>query len=213
MAEEPEEKKKTVIKELEDLPGVGEVSAEKLRKAGYDIEKIAASSPHELDEIADIGVETARRTISAARDSLEMGYESADKILERRKEIEAKYPPRAPVLTPVQHKSTILNTSPCPDLETREAVLGDQANLRDVDQGQSYQLLPGCALIRVNTTISRFSGSGYLFQEEVGTGAGKYWECGSITGNGPDECRSYLNARHGKVIRLIIQNGAGVFIN
>jgi len=44
-----------VIKELEDLPGVGDVSAEKLRKAGYDIEKIAASSPHELDEIADIG--------------------------------------------------------------------------------------------------------------------------------------------------------------
>jgi len=88
MAEEPvEEKKKIVIKELEDLPGVGEVSAEKLRKAGYDVEKIAASSPHELDEIADIGVETAKRTISAARDSLEMGYESADKILERRKSI------------------------------------------------------------------------------------------------------------------------------
>ena len=88
MAEEVvEEKKKLVIKVLEDLPGVGEVSAEKLRRAGYDVEKIAASSPHELDEIADIGVETAKRTISAARDSLEMGYESADKILERRKSI------------------------------------------------------------------------------------------------------------------------------
>lgn len=82
------EKKKPVIRELEDLPGVGEVSAEKLRKAGYDdLQKIAASSPHELDEIADIGVETAKRTIAAARDSLEMGYESADKILERRKSV------------------------------------------------------------------------------------------------------------------------------
>ncbi len=85
--EEPGEKKKLIIKELEDLPGVGEVSAEKLRRAGYDIEKIAASSPHELDEIAEIGVETAKRSIAAARDSLEMGYESADKILERRKQI------------------------------------------------------------------------------------------------------------------------------
>jgi DNA repair protein RadA len=85
--EEPAEKKKLVIKDLEDLPGVGEVSAEKFRRAGYDIEKIAASSPHELDEIAEIGVETAKRTIAAARDSLEMGYESADKILERRKAI------------------------------------------------------------------------------------------------------------------------------
>lgn len=83
-----EPKKKIVVKELEDLPGVGEVSAEKLRKAGYDdLQKIAASSPHELDEIADIGVESAKKAISAARDSLEMGYESADKILERRKDI------------------------------------------------------------------------------------------------------------------------------
>ena len=85
--EEESEKKKSVVKDLEDLPGVGEVSAEKLRRAGYDVEKIAASSPHELDEIAEIGVETAKRTIAAARDSLEMGYESADKILERRKGI------------------------------------------------------------------------------------------------------------------------------
>jgi len=84
---EEEPKKKTVIKELEDLPGVGEVSAEKLRRAGYDIEKIAASSPHELDELTDIGVETAKKTIAAARDSLEMGYETADKLLERRKQI------------------------------------------------------------------------------------------------------------------------------
>ncbi|MEM2138055.1 MAG: DNA repair and recombination protein RadA [Candidatus Anstonellaceae archaeon] len=81
------EKKKIVVKELEDLPGVGEVSAEKLRRAGYDIEKIAASSPHELDEIAEIGVESAKKAIAAARDSLEMGYESADQILERRKQI------------------------------------------------------------------------------------------------------------------------------
>ena len=83
--EEAVEKKKIVVKELEDLPGVGEVSAEKLRRAGYDIEKIAAGSPHELDEIADIGVEQAKKAIAAARDSLEMGYETADRILERRK--------------------------------------------------------------------------------------------------------------------------------
>ena len=87
MAEETEEKKKIVVKDLEDLPGVGEVSAEKLRRAGYDIEKIAAGSPHELDEIADIGVEQAKKAIAAARDSLEMGYETADKILERRKQV------------------------------------------------------------------------------------------------------------------------------
>jgi DNA repair protein RadA len=78
-----EEKK---VKNLEDLPGVGEATAEKLRKAGYDsLEKIATSSPYELQEVAEIGVETAKKTIGAARDALEMGYETADKILERRK--------------------------------------------------------------------------------------------------------------------------------
>jgi DNA repair protein RadA len=82
-----EEEKKLVISDLEDLPGIGEVSAEKLRKAGFDIEKIAASSPHEIDEIAEIGIEAAKRAIAAARDSLEMGYETADVILERRKNI------------------------------------------------------------------------------------------------------------------------------
>ncbi|MCX8166627.1 MAG: DNA repair and recombination protein RadA [Candidatus Micrarchaeota archaeon] len=75
-------------KQLEDLPGVGEATAEKLRKAGYeDFEKIAASSPHELAEVAEIGVETAKRVIEAARDALEMGFESADKVYERRKSV------------------------------------------------------------------------------------------------------------------------------
>lgn len=75
-------------KELTDLPGIGEATAEKLRKAGYDeFDKIAASSPHELAEVAEIGVETAKKAIGAARDALEMGYEPADKILERRKSI------------------------------------------------------------------------------------------------------------------------------
>ncbi|NYZ76637.1 DNA repair and recombination protein RadA [Candidatus Micrarchaeota archaeon] len=78
-----EEKK---VKNLEDLPGVGDATAEKLRKSGYDsLEKIATSSPYELQEVAEIGVETAKKTIGAARDALEMGYETADKILERRK--------------------------------------------------------------------------------------------------------------------------------
>jgi len=73
---------------LEDLPGIGTVTAEKLRKAGYnDFEKIAAASPYELEEVADLGVETAKKAITAARDSLEMGYETADNILEKRKNI------------------------------------------------------------------------------------------------------------------------------
>ncbi len=73
--------------DLEDLPGVGPATAEKLATAGYDIQKIAASSGHELAEVAGIGVETAKKIINAARDSLEMGFETGSSIHERRKEI------------------------------------------------------------------------------------------------------------------------------
>lgn len=83
-----ETEKLDIAKRLEDLPGVGKATAEKLRKAGYDsFEKIAASSAKELCTIAEIGEGTAIKTIAAARESLEMGFESADKIFERRKTI------------------------------------------------------------------------------------------------------------------------------
>jgi len=74
------------VTDLEDLPGVGPTTAEKLRSAGYDcLEKIATSSPHELEEASGLGVETAKKTIAGAREALEMGYESASQIMERRK--------------------------------------------------------------------------------------------------------------------------------
>lgn len=80
--------KEKKIESIEDLPGVGETTAEKLNEAGYrTLEKIAVSSPSELNEIANLGEGTAAKIIQAARDSLEMGFETADKIMERRAKI------------------------------------------------------------------------------------------------------------------------------
>ncbi len=77
-----------VPKRLEDLPGVGKATAEKLRKAGFDsFERIAAASAKELSALADVGEITAKKVIAAARDALNMGFETADKIYERRKSI------------------------------------------------------------------------------------------------------------------------------
>jgi len=75
-------------KDISELPGIGATSAEKLRVAGYDsYEAIAVASPMELVAVAAIGEGTAIKAIKAARDSLEMGFESAEKILEKRKTI------------------------------------------------------------------------------------------------------------------------------
>ena len=71
---------------ITDLPGIGPASAEKLLAAGYDsLEAIAVASPSELVAVAGIGEGTAVKAIKAARDSLDMGYETAEKILDRRK--------------------------------------------------------------------------------------------------------------------------------
>lgn len=74
------------IMDIKDLPGIGPAALEKLNSAGYlTVESIAVASPMELTEVAGLGEGTAGKAILAARKSLEMGFESADKIAERRK--------------------------------------------------------------------------------------------------------------------------------
>jgi DNA repair protein RadA len=83
MAKEEAKKK---ISCIEDLPGIGDSTATKLREAGYDsIESIAYSMPSELVEVAGLGEGTAIKAINAARDALEMGYENGVAVMERRK--------------------------------------------------------------------------------------------------------------------------------
>ncbi|MEM3654882.1 MAG: DNA repair and recombination protein RadA [Candidatus Micrarchaeia archaeon] len=80
--------KSEYVRELEDLPGIGPATAEKLRAEGYDtIEKIATASPHELAEIGEISVDNAKKAIEAAKKSTEIGFETGDQVYERRKQI------------------------------------------------------------------------------------------------------------------------------
>jgi len=75
------------IKLLEDLPGVGPATAEKLREAGFSsVEAIAVASPGELVAAAEVGEATAAKIIAGAREAADVGgFETGDRILERRK--------------------------------------------------------------------------------------------------------------------------------
>ncbi|MGB3458604.1 MAG: DNA repair and recombination protein RadA [Halobacteriota archaeon] len=75
--------------DLDELPGVGPAIADKLREAGFNsLEAIAVASPMELVATAEIGEATASKIISAAREAADIGgFETGDKILERRHNI------------------------------------------------------------------------------------------------------------------------------
>lgn len=82
------DEKKKYYKDLEDLPGVGEVTAEKLRASGYgEFSALAAANPHEVAETAGMGVEAAKKAIEASKSMVDIGFEGADEVFERRKSI------------------------------------------------------------------------------------------------------------------------------
>ncbi len=73
--------------ELEDIKGVGEATAKKLREAGYaDIMAIAIASPEELAEAAGITVNMADKIIREARKLVKLDeFKRASVVLEERK--------------------------------------------------------------------------------------------------------------------------------
>jgi DNA repair protein RadA len=74
---------------LEDLPGIGAATAEKLREAGYtDLMELAVASPGDVAEAAEIGTASAQKIIGEARRKADVGgFESGTSLLERRKKL------------------------------------------------------------------------------------------------------------------------------
>jgi len=74
---------------LEDLPGVGGTTADKLREAGFtDLMELAVASPGAVAEAADIGLAIAQKIIGEARRRADVGgFESGTMLLERRKKL------------------------------------------------------------------------------------------------------------------------------
>lgn len=73
---------------LEGLAGIGPATAKKLEESGIkDMKTVATSSVGDLAEAADISETKAKKIIAIAKDQCKMGFESADKLMEKRKEI------------------------------------------------------------------------------------------------------------------------------
>ena len=75
-------------KDLVDLKGVGEKTADKLKDAGYDdLMSIATMSSGDLGEVADLGEKKSQKIITAARQELDLGFETGKSKYETRKEM------------------------------------------------------------------------------------------------------------------------------
>ncbi len=73
---------------INDLPGVGAATAEKLQNLGFGtLMSIAVASPGELVDTTGVTEANARKIIQAARSSLKMGFESGADLLKRRESV------------------------------------------------------------------------------------------------------------------------------
>ena len=74
---------------VEDLPGVGPATADKLKENGYeDLMSIAVASPSDIAEKCDVGEGVAQKIINAARKLADVGgFETGFEVQERRKSV------------------------------------------------------------------------------------------------------------------------------
>jgi len=87
MVEEEVVEEKRKYERLEDLPGVGPATAQKLRELGFHtVESLATATAREL-EPAGIGEKKALDVISAARSSISLSFIRADELLKMRQSV------------------------------------------------------------------------------------------------------------------------------
>lgn len=73
------------IRSIEDLPGIGPATLEKLSGSGFnDLMSIAVATPGEIVGAADVSESTAKKVIAVARANMELNFESGEQLLQKR---------------------------------------------------------------------------------------------------------------------------------
>ncbi len=76
------------IKEIEDLPGIGPTTADKLKELGHaTLDSIAVLTPHELSELSGMSVDNAKKAIDAAKNATILEFSTGAQVYEERKAI------------------------------------------------------------------------------------------------------------------------------
>ncbi|NQU98112.1 DNA repair and recombination protein RadA [Candidatus Woesearchaeota archaeon] len=75
-------------KTIENLPGVGAATAEKLKLVGYDnLMSVAVSTPGQLVNAVGVSELVARKMIQSARDNMDMGFQTGIDVLKKRENV------------------------------------------------------------------------------------------------------------------------------
>jgi DNA repair protein RadA len=75
------------VQSVEDLPGIGPATVEKLQAAGFsDLMSIAVATPGELVGATEMSEATAKKVIAIARSNLEMEFQSGNDVLRKREQ-------------------------------------------------------------------------------------------------------------------------------
>ncbi len=78
----------TKVNDVNDLPGVGAATIDKLKKAGFiDLMSLALAKPGELVGACEISEVTANKVINIARANMEMCFLSGAELLEKRQQV------------------------------------------------------------------------------------------------------------------------------
>ena len=83
------EQNKEKITKIEDLPGIGSTTVEKLEQAGIrDLMAIATVTASDLADLTGMTEKTAAKAIVAARNALDLGFTTATELVKKRETIQ-----------------------------------------------------------------------------------------------------------------------------